>query len=201
VNPLKNHYPTQDESMLLLIVDFETTGTNPNHDRPLELGAILYSVEDHTSIAQIATLIPSPTNPVESINHIKPIATQKVSRTYKQALKLFSAYAEVCDYLIAHNSDFDSQWLGKYEIPCSNKPWLCTAKDFEWSKIKQKRVSLKRLAYSYGVIMPQQHRALSDSQVIASIFDRVKSLEEMIQHAIIRHQNRLLEVRDFSELR
>ena len=177
--------------MLLLIVDIETTGTNPQHDRALELGAILYSVPDRTSIAQIATLLPSPKNPVESLNHINPSATQKAISTYQQTLTLFSAYAEIADYLIAHNSDFDSQWLGKSEIPNTKKPWLCTAKDFQWSKIKQKRVSLKRLAYCYGVVMTQQHRALSDCQVIASIFDLLQSLPEIIEEAIFHNQNRL----------
>lgn len=176
--------------MLLLIIDLETTGTNPHYDRPLELGAILYSVPDRSNIAQIATLLPSLTNPVESINHIKRSAAQKAKSTYIQALDLFSAYTEVADYLVAHNSAFDSQWLGKYDLPSSKKPWLCTAKDFQWSKIKQKRVSLKRLAYSYGVGMPQQHRALSDCQIIASVFDRVQSLPELIQQAIISHQSK-----------
>lgn len=176
--------------MLLLIVDVETTGTNPQFDRPLELGAILYSVPEQTTLAQVSTLIPCFANPVESINHIFPRATQKVCDCYGAALDLFRVYLEQADYLVAHNADFDRQWLGKDPIPASAKPWLCTAKDFVWPKVKRKKIALGHLVVSYGLSVPQRHRALADCQVIAAVFDKVHPLEDLVQQAIQRSLER-----------
>jgi DNA polymerase-3 subunit epsilon len=172
--------------MLLLIVDVETTGTNPQCDRVLELGAILYSVPEQTTVAQVSTLIPSLDNPVESINGIVPSATQRVGQTYAAALGLFEVYLAQADYLVAHNADFDRQWLGKAPLPNSPKPWLCTAKDFVWPKVRRKKVSLSSLALSYGISGIIRHRALADCQIIAAVFDRVHPLEDFVHQAIQR---------------
>lgn len=177
--------------MLLLIVDFETTGTNAQVDRPLELGTILYSVPEQMVVAQLSTLIPSPINPVESINHIKPRATQRAVGSYQLALSLFQDYLKQADYLVAHYADFDSQWLGKREIPFSSKPWLCTATDFKWPKVKRKKVSLLHLAMRYGVVVNCQHRALPDCQVIAAVFDQTQDLEDLVQQAIENRKLRM----------
>lgn len=179
--------------MLLFIVDFETTGTNVKIDRPLELGAILYSVPEQTVIAQISTLIPSLINPAQSVNRINPKATQRANNSYLLSIKLFQHYLEQADYLVAHYADFDSQWLGKWDIPASHKLWLCTAIDFKWPKVKRKKVSLFHLAVSYGIPVTYQHRALADCQVIASIFDQIQSLESFVNQAIENRRLRMLD--------
>ena len=148
--------------MLLLIVDVETTGTNPQCDRVLELGAILYSVPEQITVAQVSTLFPSLDNPVQSINGIVPSATQRACHTYAVALALFEVYLAEANYLVAHHADFDRQWFGQAPLPTTTKPWLCTAKDFIWPKVKRKKISLGSLALSYGISGVTRHRALAD---------------------------------------
>ncbi|MGA1603827.1 MAG: 3'-5' exonuclease [Prochlorothrix sp.] len=175
--------------MLLLILDFETTGLSPDTARPIELGTILYSVEHHTPLAQVSTLIPTWDNPAQAINRISPQAAQAAAPLAPAVLTLISQWMDQSDYIVAHNASFDRRWLGLHGMPPCDKPWLCTLEDFCWPQATKKRNSLINLALEHGIGVSSAHRALTDCQLIAALFDRVPNLPALVQQAIDRSRS------------
>jgi len=72
-------------------------------------------------------------------------------------------------------------------LPALTKPWLCTYDDFRWPKNKKPR-NLGQTALNHGIGVNQAHRALTDCQLIAALFDRVDNFEAMLEDAIARSQ-------------
>ena len=54
----------------LLIIDTETNGIDPNQNSVIEIGAILYSCNYQTTLAQLSFLLYATDNAAEAINHI-----------------------------------------------------------------------------------------------------------------------------------
>jgi DNA polymerase-3 subunit epsilon len=177
-----NPYPVPKT---LLILDLETTGLDPNTDEIIELGAILYSVPDRTSIAQLSTLIPiTATNTAEIINRIPADAARRLTADDLQAtMHLFQSWLDRADYLVAHNASFDRGWLGHPPTPTTDKPWLCTFEHFQWPR-NDKPTSLINTALNHGIGVSSAHRALTDCQLIAALFDRVDAFETLLDDAI-----------------
>lgn len=172
---------------LLLIVDLETTGLIPENSKVMELGAILYSVQNACVIQQLSTLFPVSENPAQKINKINVQATQMVD-DYSISLEQFRHWVDIADFMVAHNAEFDKQWFGFGLLPEINKPWLCTYDDFVWSK-NEKPTSLINTVLNYGIGVNNAHRALTDCQLIAALFDRVSEsgeFEEILTEAIER---------------
>ena len=175
--------------MLLLILDFETTGSSPDTAQPIELGGILYSVEEQSTLAQASTLIPAPSNPCQNINRISAGASQAAEEIYRATLQLLEQWIERADYLVAHNAGFDRRWLGTHGMPAAETPWLCTMEDFVWPAAAKQRSSLVNLALEHGIGVSSAHRALTDCQLIAALFDRMEDLPTMVQAAIARSRS------------
>ena len=98
--------------MNLFIVDTETTGLTPADARCIEVGGILFSVDDRAVIGQCSFLLPTDENPVEHINGIRAELTKR-PQAARSGLEYFYALAKHADYLVAHNADFDQQWFGQ----------------------------------------------------------------------------------------
>ena len=168
----------------LLIIDLETTGLDPATHSPIELGAILYSIPQRCTIQQISTLFPVVKNPAENINHISAKASQTVRNT-ELVMTLFKKWVNMSDYLVAHNVEFDRKWFGKGILPVINKPWLCTYDDFIWPN-NPHPTSLVKTTLHHGIGVNQAHRALTDCQLIALLFDRIPNLLDLVDQAVKR---------------
>ncbi|MGB0563077.1 MAG: 3'-5' exonuclease [Spirulinaceae cyanobacterium] len=174
----------------LLIVDLETTGLDPKQHRPIELGAVFYSVKYACTIHQLSTLFPVDQNPAQTVNHIPVDASFAALEQCQTLLGIFELWVEQADYLVAHNAAFDRQWFGKTLLPKITKPWLCTYEDFIWPE-NARPSNLITTALNHGIGVNQAHRALSDCQLIAALFDRVEyhrsgQLAELVEQAIAR---------------
>ena len=73
---------------MLLIVDTETTGLDPNEHSCMELGAILFNVGSREILAQQSFLIPVEINEAEFINRIPAQITQ-LNQYWEQGLEYF----------------------------------------------------------------------------------------------------------------
>lgn len=175
--------------MNVLIVDTETTGLDPECDRVIELGAILYSIDHHSTLHQLSVLLPTEHNPQEKLNGISAAASQAISDTLlEQSLAIFQQVVTESDYAIAHNANFDRQWFDGHHLPILAKegqpmPWLCTMSDFRWPLAAKQGCSLVNLALDYGIGVNAAHRALTDCQLIAMLFDRVNDLPALVSVA------------------
>ena len=176
--------------MKVLIIDTETTGLDAKSDWVIEIGAILYSVTHRTTLSQFSTLLNASDNAAEHINHIPSLVLPEVCTDTQQTfINILQQLAKTANYAIAHNASFDEQWFDGSRLPVlSNsaaKPlkWLCTLEDFTFPKQTHQRENLVSLALNHGIGVSSAHRALTDCQLIAALFDRMDDLESMIDKA------------------
>ena len=175
----------------VLIIDTETTALEPELGQVIEIGAILYSVKHQIAIQQVSTLLPAQSNPAENINRINPAPLLEITKdTADYGLQMVVEMAKKSEFAIAHNAEFDKKWfgtptMGEVELPtlvdADGKPlrWLCTCNDFEFPKQTRKRMSLVDLALAHGIGVYANHRALTDTQLIALLFDVMEDLQGM----------------------
>lgn len=166
----------------VLIVDVETTGLDPTSDEIIEFGAVLYSVEHQTTIAQASCLSHADGNPCERINRIPEAAVRDAERYHGVSVDFGAMLEEMrgaADAYVAHNAEFDSAFLRWDDLP-----WICTCFDVRWPNQTRDGGSLINLALDHGIGVSSAHRALTDCQLIAALFDRVEDLPGAITHAM-----------------
>lgn len=173
-----------------LIVDTETTGLDPATDHVIEAGAILYSVENTTSLISFSTLLVGndPANPAEKVNCISPGALAEVGSLKGRltgAVDVMRSLRSCADVIVCHNVEFDKQWFRNEWLAM---PWVCTAFDFQWPSASREAASLIHLALEHGIGVSAAHRALTDCQLISALFDRMHlygcDLQEMFARAM-----------------
>tara|TARA_B100000700_G_scaffold327573_1_gene442533 strand:- start:997 stop:1701 length:705 start_codon:yes stop_codon:yes gene_type:complete len=170
---------------VLLIIDTETTGLDPDKDKCIEIGSILYSVKKRAILTQHSFLLPVSENNAENINKINPSITT-INQPWEKALDYFNDLVDSSEYLVAHNSAFDQQWFGKFPLPILAKKWICSMEDINWPKERSLRArpSVRDLALAYEVPVWMLHRALTDCIYIAEVFNREPLLEVLLNQAL-----------------
>ncbi|MBE9126002.1 MULTISPECIES: 3'-5' exonuclease [unclassified Coleofasciculus] len=180
----------------VLIVDTETTGLEVDTAQVIEIGAILYSVKHQTTIQQFSTMLPANTNPAEHINRIKSAPLREITeKQAAQGILILTEMAQMAEVVVAHNAEFDKKWFGLSRngnslLPAllnyKGKPlsWVCTCSDFEWPYQTRPGQSLIELAAAHDIGIFGTHRALTDCQLIAALFDRMENLEAMFEKAL-----------------
>ena len=166
---------------MLLILDTETTGLDPNEHFCMEIGGVLFNVGSREILAQQSFLIPVETNGAEFINRIPAEITQ-LNQHWRKGLEYFEVLLDSADVVVAHNADFDRQWFGKAPLPSISKKWICTMEDIAWpdNRVQSSRPSVRDLALSYGVPVWNAHRALTDCIYLAEVFRRCEDLEDLL---------------------
>ncbi|MEY4297433.1 MAG: hypothetical protein RLZZ423_612 [Cyanobacteriota bacterium] len=166
----------------LLILDTETTGLDPDRDRCIEVGAVLFDVPHRAVLGQISFLLPCEHNPARAINGIDPVVTRQ-PQPWRQALQCFEAMLEAADVVLAHNAAFDRQWFGRGDLPAIRQPWLCSMEDLRWPAERGLRAnpSVRDLALAHGVPVWAAHRALTDCIYLAQVLERCDGLEALLQ--------------------
>ena len=180
----------------VLIIDTETTDLEPENGQVVEVGAILYSLRHQTTIQQSSVLLPAKDNPAENINRIKSAALATLSPSVtKLGMTTILQMARMADVIAAHNADFDRKWFGSTASNGTFLPnllgidgtplqWVCTCTDFEWPNQTRSGQSLVELALAHGIGVYANHRALTDCQLLAALFDRMENLQTMFERAL-----------------
>lgn len=168
-----------------LIVDTETTSLDPETGQVIEIGAILYSLVSLTSLASYSALIPAETNPAAKINGIPDLALAEVATIHLDMKVTLATMRSHADVIVCHNVEFDQQW---FRGDWLTLPWICTMSDFDWPAASREAGSLINLALEHGIGVASAHRALTDCQLIAALFDRMpmfgRDLGVMFAHAM-----------------
>ena len=180
--------------MNLLITDWETTGPDASHHKRLELGLILYSVEHNAVLQSLSTLLPIGDDPniAQPINGIAPAAANEITPDLAKAIfQQARAMASVSTYVVAHNAEFDRKWCEDNTALTFllELPWLCSCHDFSWPRQHRHGQKLIELALAHGIGVCSAHRALSDCNLLAQLFDAMgKDLPAMVEAAAMpRH--------------
>ncbi|MDX1455158.1 MAG: exonuclease domain-containing protein [Gammaproteobacteria bacterium] len=158
----------------LAFVDLETTGTNPVHDRIIEIGILLVdadgSRQEWSSLVDPGTGIPPF---IESLTGISPDMV-------KSAPSFGDIADEVQDLLgdrlfVAHNARFDYSFLRnefqRRGVRFHRQP-LCTVKLSRKLFPAQSRHNLDAVVRAHGLPRPtERHRALDDARVLADFLE------------------------------
>jgi len=171
-----------------LIVDIESTGLDPAVDKVTETGAILYSLESAASLVEFSAVIPCEwTNKnAEALTGITLAMIREMAGVHESICGdsavdylagMLGALAGTADCVVAHNAEFDRQWL---DLAIGDLPWLCTMEDFRFPGVTPGQ-SLTATALGLGVPVVSAHRALTDCRLIAAILTRCAELGHDLQ--------------------
>jgi len=166
-----------------LLLDTETTGTDPQKDRIIEIAVCLYDLALGSPIAVFSALARSETNAAE---HVNGISVALLSQAFEQE----RVWVGVCDLMahadviLAHKASFDKSFVeadaGFQEMWKSEPkalPWICTHSHITWPGVEagaKTSNNLTSLALSYGVGVLSAHRALIDVDTLARVLTRLK---------------------------
>lgn len=185
----------------ILILDTETTGTDPQKDRIIEVGYVLWSVQYRTMLEVYSGLLPSPDNAAEKINAIPTEALRNDALCVPwDTLEHASNRA---DAVVAHNAAFDKSFMDADDrISVRGQPWICTIEDFQWPHEPESK-SLISIALSMGVGVVSAHRAVNDCLLLVRMLERLGDaapalLEDALARSL-RPKSRFVSLAPFSE--
>lgn len=155
----------------VLVIDFETSGTDPAKDHPVEVAMAMFSLEQGRLANAVSLVIQAPSNEAEKINGIPMGIIQGYGCTPQAHAEAVHRWMSRADVVLAHNADFDRSFAP--ELSRNLRPWVCTLNDVEWSRADH--VSGNRvgdLALAHGIGVTKLHRALSDVMLICELLER-----------------------------
>jgi len=178
-----------------VIVDLETTGTDPQQDQVVEVGMIEFVLMAAPDPATGRGLRADMVGSYSALQDPgRPLPQEVVSLTglsdeilagravdWPQVRQMLSRTSVV----IAHNAAFDRAFLERRpELAGLELHWACSMKHIDWRKHGFKTRALTYLAADHGFVNPFEHRALFDC---ATTFRLVTPyLEELIRRSYLR---------------
>lgn len=155
-----------------VVVDTETTGLDPNSDRIIEVGIIVFQYDPNSGqpIRQVDFYdgLEDPGHPLsEQTKSITGITDDHVANKRFDDERINALVAKA-DIVIAHNASFDRAFLEKRFPVFVDLPWGCSMADIDWSGERIGSRTLEFLAYKLGFFF-DAHRALEDCQALLSI--------------------------------
>jgi DNA polymerase-3 subunit epsilon len=159
--------------LILLGVDFETTGLDRDKDRIIEVGAILYSTGQGKCIESSGYLVKSDVPVSAEITRLTGItqsAVDKFGYPSRNALESFLDLAEQADAFIGQNvirfdKLFLENWAKREGLVMPNKLWIDTRTDLPNVDSK----SLPYMAADAGFLNLFPHSALADVQTVIKL--------------------------------
>ena len=159
------HPPDNNAKLVAAVADVETTGTNPDRDKIIELGICLFEYDGQSG--RIYKVLgcwewledPGLSIPPE-ITKITGITDEFVAGHCIDDRAVNDLLGRVA-LVIAHNADFDRRFLERRLPAFANKHWACSHSDIDWKAEGIRSSALEFVAYSLG-FFHDGHRAASD---------------------------------------
>jgi DNA polymerase-3 subunit epsilon len=173
------------------IFDVETTGLSPPEARIIELGCVLWSVEERGILSCYTALLSSPDNPAEQWNGISPALLRKAADR-EIAWAIVDDLANCADAVVAHSAVFDRKFVQaeRSHTPLLDLSWICTLEDVHWPKLEHGgnpgSGSLVRTALAHGVAIVSAHRSIHDCLLLARLFEAVDDIDERLEVGLER---------------
>lgn len=159
--------------MILLSLDFETTGLSPETDRVIEVGAVLYSTGLDQALETAGYLVNPEMEVSKEITKITGITNPMVKKfglESKHALEKLLAMVEVADAFIGQNIlRFDLPFLQNW---CTREKQTLPVRLCIDTRTDLPGVESKHLGYmaaDAGFLNPFPHRAVSDCMTVLKL--------------------------------
>ena len=159
------HPPDDIPKLVAAVVDVETTGTDPNRDRIIELAISLFEYDRQSGriykVLGCWDWLEDPGLSITSeITKITSITDEMVAGHRIDERAVDDLLSRVV-LVIAHNAHFDRRFLEKRLPAFASKHWACSRSDIDWKAEGIRSSALEFVAYSLG-FFHDQHRAASD---------------------------------------
>ena len=159
------HPPDNSPKLVAAVVDVETTGTNPDRDKIIELGICLFEYDRQTGriykVLGSWEWLEDPGLPIPAeITKITGVTDEMVAGHTIDDRAVNDLLGRIV-LVIAHNADFDRRFLEKRLPAFAAKHWACSRSDIDWKAEGIRSSALEFLAYSLG-FFHDGHRAASD---------------------------------------
>ena len=173
--------------MILLSFDTETTGLDPEKDRVIEVGAILYSTGQKRILESNGYLVKSDVPVSDEITKITGITQQAVNAfgyDSESALQTVLDMAEEAGAIVGQNViQFDKRfleaWAARHNKKIPDILWIDTRTDLP-PHVESK--SLKYLAADHGFLPSTSHAALADCETVLQIIEKY-DIKELVARA------------------
>ena len=163
----------------LLLLDVETTGTDPAKDRVVEIGAVRWDIDCRAIVSTHSTLVRSETNDAERVNGISVPLLAAHGRSMTEATAWARRAAAGCESIVAYNADFDASFLSDVSAQ-----WV-DAMAFRWPRFSHSQ-SLVNVALAHGVGVTGAHRAVADCLLLAALVERACEMGMSIEEEVAR---------------
>jgi DNA polymerase-3 subunit epsilon len=166
---------------ILLGLDLETTGLDPDTDDIIEIGFVVWNAVKHTPVCSYSALtkgaVPIPET-IASLTGIDDANRHHGGVELGTAINALAHWANRADYFVAHNAAFEQSFLNNRLALGVSIPWIDTMTDLPYPSTKGKG-SLSEICMNHGIFNPMPHRALPDAfammQLLAKYpFDEVE---------------------------
>ena len=154
------------------IVDVETTGMDPEVDRVIELGVVVF--EYATETGQVGPVVgdfggfEDPGRPIPSeVTAIHGITDEMVKGQRLDESAIGELLKSV-GIVIAHNAEFDRRFLEARLPVFAALPWGCSIRDVPWKAHGASSSALEFLAYRAGFFY-DAHRAEIDCRTVLAV--------------------------------
>jgi DNA polymerase-3 subunit epsilon len=159
------HPPDSSPKLIAAVVDVETTGTNPDRDKIIELGICLFEYDRLNGriykVFGSSEWLEDPGFSIPpEITNITGITDEMVAGHRVDDRAVNDLLGRVV-LVIAHNADFDRRFLEQRLPAFVTKHWACSRSDIDWKAEGIRSSALEFVAYSLG-FFHDGHRAGSD---------------------------------------
>lgn len=167
---------------IVSILDVETTGLDPKTDVVIEVAIVRYSLLNCAVIDSFASVLKTDhPNGAESVNHIPSGLLWQSTMEADETWTMINRMAGVSGAVLAHNADFDRQWIPKSCSTTLERPWIDTCNGVKWPHESKPGASLISLALDHGLAVVDPHRALSDCLLLARLLTRVAEQHNIVE--------------------
>lgn len=159
------------EPLPFAVIDVETTGLRPRHDRVIEI-AVVRCAPDGQPISEWSTLVDPGRDPGPTRVHGIAANDLLGAPTFTDALAELQGHLEGA-VIVAHNLSFDAAFIAHEFRRSGAEPHqgfgLCTLELARRTLPGEEGYSLAACARTLGIAQPLAHRALADTRVTAGV--------------------------------